>query len=51
MVALACLIPLLTIAAVWSLGRAQGLLLPLPDTAVLFTVMIGVAFVPMSVGA
>jgi uncharacterized membrane protein YbhN (UPF0104 family) len=49
-VAMACLLHLLTIAAVWSLGRAQGLLLPLPDAAVLFTVMIGVALVPISVG-
>jgi glycosyltransferase 2 family protein len=47
---MACLLHLLTIAAVWSLGRAQGLLLPLPDAAVLFTVMIGVALVPISVG-
>jgi glycosyltransferase 2 family protein len=48
--AIACALHLLTIAAVWSLGRAQGLLLPLPDAAVLFTVMIGVALVPISVG-
>jgi glycosyltransferase 2 family protein len=39
-----------TIVAVWSLGRAQGLVLPLPDAAVLFTVMIGVMIVPISVG-
>jgi len=48
--AMACLLHLLTIAAVWSLGRAQGLLLPLPDAAVLITVMIGVALIPISVG-
>jgi glycosyltransferase 2 family protein len=48
--AMACLLHLLTIAAIWSLGRAQGLLLPLPDAAVLFTVMIGVALIPISVG-
>ena len=48
--AMACVLHLLTIAAIWSLGRAQGLLLPLPDAAVLFTVMIGVALIPISVG-
>ena len=41
---------LLTIVVVWSLGRAQGLALPLPDAAVLFTVMVGVALVPISIG-
>jgi hypothetical protein len=46
---IACLLPALTIAFVWSLGRAQGLLLPVPDAAVLFTVMIGVALVPISI--
>ncbi|HEY7664504.1 MAG TPA: lysylphosphatidylglycerol synthase transmembrane domain-containing protein [Xanthobacteraceae bacterium] len=45
-----CLIHVLTIAVIWSLGRAQGLMLPVTDTAVLFTVMIGVAIVPISVG-
>src|SRR5262249_26867262 len=45
-----CLIHALTIVAVWSVGRAQGLALPLPDAAVLFTVMIGVILVPISVG-
>jgi glycosyltransferase 2 family protein len=48
--AIACLIHLLTIAVVWSVGRAQGLPLPLPDAAMLFTVMIGVTLVPISVG-
>jgi hypothetical protein len=48
--ALGCLIHLLTIVVVWSLGRAQGLILPLSDAAVLFTVMIGVALVPISIG-
>ena len=48
--AIGCLIHLLTIVVVWSLGRAQGLILPLPDAAVLFTVMIGVALIPISVG-
>jgi uncharacterized membrane protein YbhN (UPF0104 family) len=40
----------LTIAAVWSLGRAQGLPLSLADAAVLFAVMVGVALVPFTVG-
>ena len=43
-------IHLLTIAAVWSLGRAQGLALSPADAAVLFAVMIGVALVPFTVG-
>jgi glycosyltransferase 2 family protein len=47
--AIGCLIHLLSIVVVWSLGRAQGLILPLPDAAVLFTVMIGVAVIPISV--
>jgi hypothetical protein len=45
-----CLIHTLTIAAVWSLGQAQGLALSPADAAVLFAVMIGVALVPFSVG-
>ena len=45
-----CLIHALTIIIVWSLGRAQGLVLPVADAAVLFTVMVGVALVPISVG-
>ncbi len=45
-----CLIHSLTIAAVWSLGQAQGLPLSLADAAVLFAVMIGVALVPFTVG-
>jgi glycosyltransferase 2 family protein len=45
-----CLIHALTIIVVWSVGRAQGLALPLPDAAVLFTVMIGVVLVPVSIG-
>jgi uncharacterized membrane protein YbhN (UPF0104 family) len=47
--ALGCLIHALTIVVVWSVGRAQGLVLPVSDAAVLFTVMIGVAFVPISI--
>jgi uncharacterized membrane protein YbhN (UPF0104 family) len=46
---LACLIHALTILIIWSLGRAQGLVLPIPDAAVLFVVMIGVALVPISI--
>jgi uncharacterized membrane protein YbhN (UPF0104 family) len=45
-----CMIHLLTIAAVWSLGQAQGLPLSPADAAVLFAVMIGVALVPFTVG-
>jgi uncharacterized membrane protein YbhN (UPF0104 family) len=47
--ALGCFIHALTIAIIWSLGRAQGLVLSVPDAAVLFTVMVGVALVPISV--
>jgi hypothetical protein len=45
-----CIIHLLTIGAVWSLGQAQGLTLSLADAAVLFAVMIGVALFPFTVG-
>jgi uncharacterized membrane protein YbhN (UPF0104 family) len=44
-----CLIHALTIGIVWSAGRALGLALPLSDAAVLFTVMIGVVIVPISI--
>jgi len=47
---LGCLIHAFTIVVVWLLARAQGLSLPLPDVAVLFTVMIGVVIVPISIG-
>jgi uncharacterized membrane protein YbhN (UPF0104 family) len=47
---LGCLVHALTIIIVWSLGRAQGLVLPVADAAVLFTVMVGVSLVPISVG-
>jgi hypothetical protein len=46
----ACLIHALTIVAVWPVGRAQGLSLSAFDCAVLFTVMVGVVLVPISVG-
>jgi glycosyltransferase 2 family protein len=45
-----CLVHALTIAIVWIIGRAQGLALPLADAAVLFTVMVGVVVVPISIG-
>ena len=45
-----CLVHALTIVVIWSLGRAQGLLLPVSDAAILFTVMISVALVPISIG-
>jgi uncharacterized membrane protein YbhN (UPF0104 family) len=45
-----CLIHALTIVIIWSVGRAQGFPLPLPDAAVLFTIMIGVVIVPISIG-
>jgi hypothetical protein len=48
--ALGCLIHALTIVVVWAVGRAQGLVLPVSDAAVLFTVMIGVTLVPISIG-
>src|SRR6516165_6139899 len=45
-----CMIHVLTIAAVWSLGKAQGLPLSPADAAVLFAVMVGVSLVPFTVG-
>jgi uncharacterized membrane protein YbhN (UPF0104 family) len=46
---LACLVHALTILIIWSLGRAQGLVLPIPDAAVLFVVVLGAALVPVSI--
>jgi glycosyltransferase 2 family protein len=46
----ACLIHVLTIVVIWLVGRVQGLALPMLDCAVLFTVMVGVALAPISVG-
>src|SRR6516165_10291554 len=46
-----CLIEAFTIVVVWSLGRAQGLALPLPDATVLFLGMICFVAVPTSRGA
>src|SRR5262249_38198346 len=48
-VGLGCAIHALTIVIIWSLGRAQGLVLSVPGAAVLFTVMIGVARAAISV--
>jgi hypothetical protein len=45
-----CLIHAFTIVVVWSVGQAQGLALPLPDVVVLWTVMIGVVVIPISIG-
>ncbi|MDE1974862.1 MAG: flippase-like domain-containing protein, partial [Hyphomicrobiales bacterium] len=45
-----CLIHVLTIAAVWSLARAQGLELSIDDAAVLFVIMVGVSLIPIAVG-
>jgi uncharacterized membrane protein YbhN (UPF0104 family) len=41
---------LLTIVAVWSLGRAHGLVLPVVDAALLFTVMVSISLIPVSIG-
>ncbi len=49
-VGIACLIDAFTIVVVWSLGRAQGLALPLPDAMVLFVVMTGAVAAPISIG-
>jgi glycosyltransferase 2 family protein len=47
--AIGCLIHALTIVLVWSLGRAQGLDLPISDAAVLVTAMVGVTLLPISI--
>jgi uncharacterized membrane protein YbhN (UPF0104 family) len=47
---IACLSHALTIFVVWSVARAQGLALPFADAAVLFTIVIGVVIVPISIG-
>jgi uncharacterized membrane protein YbhN (UPF0104 family) len=41
---------LLTIGAVWSLGRAQGLVLSVVDAALLFTFMVSISLIPVSIG-
>ena len=45
-----CLVHLLTILTIWTISRAEGLPLSMSDCAVLFTVMIGVVLIPISVG-
>ncbi len=45
----ACFVHALTIVVIWSVSRAQGLALPASDCAVLFTVVVGTALVPISV--
>jgi uncharacterized membrane protein YbhN (UPF0104 family) len=46
---LGCAVHALTIVMIWSLARAQGITLTPLDASVLFTVMIGVAIVPISI--
>jgi uncharacterized membrane protein YbhN (UPF0104 family) len=41
---------LLTIVAVWSLGLAHGLVLPVVDAALLFTFMVSISLIPISIG-
>jgi uncharacterized membrane protein YbhN (UPF0104 family) len=48
--ALGCLVHLLTVVAIWSLGRAQDVALSPADAAALFAVMIGAMLIPVSVG-
>lgn len=48
--AIAFAIHLLTILSVWSLGRAQGLALPIVDAALLFTLMVGISLIPITIG-
>ena len=43
-------IHLLTILAIWLLGNAQGLALPLGDAAVLFAIMTAISIIPISIG-
>ncbi len=49
-IGIGCLVHALTIVAIWSIARAQGLELPVLEAAVLFTVMLGIMLVPISVG-
>ena len=41
---------LMSISAIWLLAQASGLALPLVDAAVLFTVMVAIALIPVSIG-
>ncbi len=45
-----CAVHALTIVIIWLLGQAQGLTLPMLDSAALFVVMVGIALIPVSVG-
>jgi uncharacterized membrane protein YbhN (UPF0104 family) len=45
-----CLVHILTIIVIWTVGRAQGLSLSVFDCAVLFTVVTGVVLIPISIG-
>ncbi|MFL6798036.1 MAG: YbhN family protein [Xanthobacteraceae bacterium] len=47
---LAFTIHLLTMAIVWALARGQGITLPLADVLVLFSVMVGIVVLPISMG-
>jgi len=40
----------LTVFAIWSLARAQGFALPVVDAALLFTLMISISLLPVSIG-
>jgi len=46
---LGCVVHALTILMIWTLARAQGITLTALDASVLFTVMIGVTVVPISI--
>jgi uncharacterized membrane protein YbhN (UPF0104 family) len=39
----------LTVVAVWSMGRALGLMFSMADATILFTIMVGVTSVPISI--
>lgn len=49
-IAIAAVVHVFSIIAVWSLGRAQGFDLSVIDSAVLFAVMVGVSLVPITIG-
>jgi glycosyltransferase 2 family protein len=49
-VAIGLAIHVMTVGAIWSLGRAQGFDLSVTDAAALFAVMAGVALIPITVG-
>ena len=49
-IGLALAVHALTIVSIWSLGRALGVALPIVDAMVLFTVMIAITLLPISIG-